>query len=148
MKTKKIVLLLVIASACAGCTGIDVPQPFQSKPYTYISGGDQLGRDTIQNRSLVANHLFPVKGLEENEVLTILGQPQQIQITERNVAEDWYYIYYKDYVAYVPKALYKAKERAAAYSSKSVQKVMERKEGTFLVRFYHDKVIDVVNVES
>ena len=140
-------LLLAFAALCNGCIGVDFPQPFQHKPYTYIAGGDQLGRDTIQNRSLVATHAFPVKGLHPNEVLTILGQPQQIQVTERNVAEDWYFIYYKDYVAYVPKTLYKARDYTAAYSPKSVQKVIEKREGTFLVRFYHDKVIDVVNVE-
>ena len=147
MKLQKLIFLLSFSAIGSGCIGFDMPQPFQHKPYTYIVGGDQLGRDTIENRSLVARHIFPVKGLPQNDVLTILGQPQQIQITERDVAEDWYFIYYKDYQAYVPNQLYRARDYAASYSPKSVKKIIERREGTFLVRFYHDQVIDVVNVE-
>lgn len=146
MKNQKLALLLAMAAGFNGCVGIDFPQPFQHKPYTYVVGGDQLGRDTIQNRSLVATHAFPVKGLHQNEVLSILGQPQQIKVVEREIAEDWYFIYYKDYVVYVPKTLYKVRDKTVPYTPKGVQKVIEKREGTFLVRFYHDKVIDVVNI--
>ncbi len=128
--------LLILLSACAlgssGCTGLDLPQPFQTKPYTYISGGDQLGRDTLENRVLVAGKKFPIKNRDTNEVLSILGQPQNIQIVEREVAEDWYYVYYKNYVAYVPK---------------KIANLRDRQEGTFIVRFYHDRVIDVVAID-
>ncbi len=116
----------------SGCVGYDIPQPFQAKPYTYIKGGDQLGRDTLENRVLVARRVFPLKGRESNEVLTILGQPQRIDVVERNTSEDWYFIYDKNHVAYAPSF---------------TKKILEEKPGTFLVRLYHDKVIDVVNLD-
>lgn len=131
MKTK-LGILIFAAALAGGCVGFDLPQPLQSKPYTYVKGGDQLGRDTLENRVLVASRLFPLQGRDSNEVLTILGQPQQIQVVERNISEDWYFIYYKNHVAYVPK---------------QVRKIYDQKPGSFLVRFYHDKVIDVVNVD-
>ena len=69
-------------------------------------------------------------GKNTNEVLTLLGQPQQIQVIERNVSQDWYFIYYKLYAAYMEKLPYPGK-----YT-----------EGYFVVRFNNDKVTDVVNL--
>ena len=106
----------------SGCIGFDVPQPFQHKPYTLINGGDQLGRDQLANRYLVANKLLPlVKGMDTNEILTWLGQPQTIQVTERHTSEDWYFVHYRRY-----------------------KTMPETPEGLFIVRFFEDKVIDVV----
>lgn len=133
IKTMKAQLTALLSTfLLAGCVGYDIPQPLSAKPYTYIKGGDQLGRDTLQNRALVAKLKFPLKGREGNEVLSILGQPQEVHVVERNVAEDWYFIYYKDYAAYFPK----------------IPKVLDAdNKGSFLVRLYHDKVIDVVNLD-
>lgn len=127
---KKLFLASALIPLCCGCVGFDVPQPLQNKPYTYFKGGDQLGRDTLENRAIVAMRKFPLKGRSSNEVLTILGQPQQIQVVERNISEDWYFVYYKNHIAYVPKV-----------------PLQEDKPGSFIVRLYHDKVIDVVNVD-
>ena len=129
---KKPLLILTAVVLAGGCVGFDLPQPLQNKPYTYLKGGDQLGRDTLENRVLVANHLFPLKDRDSNEVLTILGQPQQVNIVERNVSEDWYFVYYKKHVAYVTDA---------------IEKISHPESGTFLVRIYHDRVIDVVNID-
>ncbi len=131
MKTKSILLLIVLASM-AGCTGWNFPQPLQHKPYTYLMGGAQLGRDQLENRSLAANSKFPMKGRDANEVLTILGQPQNVEVVERDTAENWYFVYYKNYVSYV---------------SENIKQKYDRNEGTFVVRFYHDRVIDVVKID-
>lgn len=88
-----------------------------------VSGGQQFGRDQLANRSFVASNIIALNGKESREVLTLLGQPQQIRVTERNVSEEWYFIYYKRYKT-APKT----------------------DEGSFLVQFYNDKVIDVVKV--
>lgn len=127
---KKATLLLTSSIILSGCIGWNIPQPFQGKPYTYFAGGDQIGRDTLENRILAANSLFPLKGLHPNEVLTYLGQPQQIHVIEREIAEDWYYVYYKKYAAYMPR---------------KIQNKIAREKGTFIVRIYQDKVLDVVN---
>ena len=113
-----------------GCIGFNVPQPLQSKPYTLFSKGDQLGRDQLANRNLVAKSKVILKGRGSNDVLTLLGQPQQIQIRERGVSEDWYFVYYKWYVPYNP--------------SNKVD--FPDQEGEFIVRIYRDKVLDVVKV--
>ena len=120
-----------MAPLWGGCIGWNVPQPIQSKPYTYFKGGDQLGRDTMTNRRLVAQFKVPLGGRGGNEVLSILGQPQDIRIRARDVSEDWYYVYYKNYIPYTP------------------QNPLDTDpgKGVFLVRFYHEKVIDVVKVE-
>lgn len=120
----------VFAFCSVGCTGWNIPQPFQHKPWTYLKG-DQFGRDQIANRTLVANtKKLILNGKTSNEVLTILGQPQQIQVIESNVSQDWYFIYYKKYAAYVEKVPYPGK-----YT-----------EGEFVVRFNNDKVTDVVTL--
>ncbi len=86
-----------------------------------LNGGAQIGRDQLANRSLAANHIVRLDGLSGNEVLSILGQPQSVQIVEPQVSEDWHFIYYKRY---------KTAPRTG--------------EGAFIVRFYQSKVIDVV----
>ncbi len=134
MKTRA--LLLMTTVCLSGCIGYDAWTPLQEKPYTYLKGGDQLGRDTLQNRSLVAARLFPVKGMDSHDLLTILGQPQSIKIVEREVAEDWFFIYYKNHVAYTPRFIPPTK-----------QKLSDNKEGSFLVRIYNGKVLDVVNID-
>ena len=106
-----------------GCIGFNVPQPFSNKPYTYFKGGAQFGRDQLANRFLVAEKLVPIKGMEGNEILTILGQPQDVQILEKNVSEDWYFSYYKRYKTWP-----------------------NTDQGKFLVRLYHNKVIDVSKI--
>ena len=120
MMTRLVLLSLLLFT---GCIGIGLPQPLQGKPYTMLRGGDQIGRDQLANRLLVAQKLFPLGGMNGNEVLSILGQPQEIRTTTRNVSEDWYFAYYKNYKT-MPKT----------------------DQGLFLVRFYQDKVIDVVKV--
>ncbi len=115
----------------AGCTGWNIPQPIQSKPWTYLKG-EQFGRDQIANRTLIAyTKKLTIKGRDTNEVITLLGQPQQIQVIERNVSQDWYFIYYKTYAAYVEKAPYPGKDA----------------QGEFVVRFTNDKVTDVVTLK-
>lgn len=117
---------LLILTAClllGGCVGYNPPHVLQMKPYTIIKGGDQIGRDQLANRWLIAQQKLIIKGKDKNEVLTWLGQPQQIEIIQHQVSEDWYYIYYTNYKI----------------------KPLEG-EGTFLVRFYNDKVIDTVKL--
>ena len=114
------VLWLLMLLLQAGCIGYGIPQFLQMKPYTMLRGGDQIGRDQLANRALVALHVVPIRGLDQNEVLSILGQPQQIQVNERGVSEDWVFVYYKRYKTW-PKT----------------------DRGTFLVRFYHNEVMDV-----
>ena len=134
MKNAKIGIIFCIGFIlCSlGCTGWNIPQPFQNKPWTYLHG-EQFGRDQIANRTLVAyTKKLIIKGKDPNEILTLLGQPQQIQVIERNVSENWYFIYYKTHVAYNPlnKVPYPGKER----------------EGEFVVQFNNDKVINVVTL--
>ena len=120
---KGIFFLFFFAAALQGCIGFGMPQPFQHKPYTLLKGGDQFGRDQLANRLLVAEAMLPITGMNGNEVLSILGQPQTINVTERSISEDWYFVYYR---------LYKMWPKTP--------------EGSFLVRFYHGKVIDVLKV--
>ncbi len=121
MKYKALLLLSLVAFA--GCTGYGIPSLSQTKPYSYFSGGDQFGRDQLANRWLVAEKKIPIKGKDTNEITTLLGQPQQVQILEHKISEDWYFLYYKDY---------KTRPKTP--------------EGSFIVRFYQDQVIDVVKL--
>ena len=114
----------------SGCIGWNLPQPLSNKPYTYFKGGDQLGRDQLANRALVGEMRVKINGRDKNEVLSFFGQPQEIEITERNVSEDWHFLYYKKYIPYNP-----------------MNKVHPPSdEGEFIVRIYRDKVIDVIHV--
>lgn len=121
---KQTLLLALVTVSAAGCVGFDLPHFFQEKPWTLLQGGDQLGRDQLANRYLVSQKIFPMNGLDANQVLTILGEPSEIDVVEHDVSEDWYYIYYKRYKTWP-----------------------ETPKGTFLVRFYQNKVIDVVNLK-
>ena len=112
--------VLSIAFFFSGCIGVNLIQPTQMKPWTLLKG-DQLGRDQLANRMLVADFKVPLKGLDTHQVLTVLGQPQEINVIQRDVSEDWYFVYYRRY-----------------------KTQPETPEGRFAVRFYHDKVIDVV----
>ena len=107
----------------AGCTGFGLPGVSQMKPFSYINHGDQFGRDQLANRWLVGKKLVPLKGRDANEVTTLLGQPQEVQITKHNVSEDWYFVYYK------------------AYKTRP-----NSEQGSFLVRFYQKQVIDVISL--
>ena len=118
---KKLAPVLLIA-AFAGCIGFNPDEIFDKKPYTYVSGGAQIGRDQLANRWLVAQKKLPMKGKNQNEVLTYLGQPQNVQIVEHHISEDWLYIYYKRY-----------------------KTAPETPKGSFLIRFYNDEVIDIVS---
>ena len=98
-----------------------MPQPFDQKPYTLFKGGDQFGRDQLANRFLVADKMLPLTGFSGNEVLTILGQPTTVQEIQKGQSQDWRFSYYKKY------------------------KTLPKTEvGYFVIRFYHDKVIDMV----
>ena len=81
----------------------------------------EIGRDQLMNRLLVAKNALQITGLEPNQVLSILGQPQDIQVVDRNISEDWIYVYYKKYTP-------------REYSNES----------QFMVRLYRDHVIDVI----
>ena len=118
--------LLLLGWTALGCVGIGIPQPFSSKPYTLLSGGDQLGRDQLANRWLVAESPAKklIEGKHSNEVLTILGQPQKVDVVERNTSEDWYYVYYKNY---------------------KTRPVTDK--GLFIVRLYDNHVLDSQKVE-
>jgi len=120
---KKISILFIgIYFFClTGCVGYGLPHLMKIPPLNLARGGDQLGRDVLANRLLVANKLAPIKNMHKNEVLNLLGEPQQIEITTSDVSEDWHYIYYKRYKTWPT-----------------------TDKGLFLVRFYHEKVIDVV----
>ncbi len=82
-----------------------------------------MGRDQIANRWLVAEKAYPIKGKEKNDITTLLGEPSGIKVLEHRVSEDWYFLYYKQY----------------KINPNSPQ-------GSFVVRFYHEKVIDVVKL--
>lgn len=104
-----------------GCIGYTGPNLLKMKPYTFFRGGDRFGRDQLANRFLVAEHLFPIKGLNQNEILSLLGQPQEIRVVQKGNSEDWHYLYYKRY------------------------KLWPRTdEGLLLVRFYNQRVVDSV----
>lgn len=118
----RLLLGLFLMPILGGCTGITFPPHiFKGRPYTLLAHDGEIGRDQLMNRLLVAKDKVKITGLEPNQVLSVLGQPQEIQVVEREVSEDWVYVYYKKYT---PKA----------YSD----------EGLFMVRMYHDRVIDVV----
>ena len=123
MAKKSIYTLLFISILFTGCVGYDFPpRVFNWKPFRLIRTSEQIGRDQITNRFIVATKAYPMHGKFSNEVLSFLGQPQQIQVIENGISEDWLYIYYKP----------------------SLQERVDEKQGNFLVRFYHDKVIDIV----
>ena len=125
-------ILLFLALSGTGCVGWNLWSPIQSKPYSYLKGG-QFGRDQIANRTLVGyTKNMILKGRDASDVLTLLGQPQQIKIIKRNVSEDWYFIYYKTYVAYNP-------ANKIPYPGKGSQ-------GEFVVRLEDNKVTDVVKL--
>jgi hypothetical protein len=122
MKRKIAFIILGSYLIChAACIGVGVPSLVQKPPISLIRGGDQIGRDVLANRMLVATKAFPITDMHKNEVITILGEPSYIRVTERNVSEDWHYTYYKRYKTW-PKT----------------------EKDVFLIRFYNDKVIDVV----
>lgn len=87
-----------------------------------LRGSEQIGRDQITNRYLAAKRVLPLKDLASNEVLSLLGQPQQIMVREPNISEDWLYVYYN----------LQPKER------------LDSTQSSFIVQIYHDKVMDVV----
>ncbi len=125
---KRILILIGAAILLNGCTGWTLPQPFSNKPYTYLHTGEPFGRDQLTNRLLVANKLLPLmKGKDSNEVLTLLGQPQQIKTVQRNISEDWYFTYYKTHIPYNP-----------------ADSILPDKRGEFVIRFENDQVIDVI----
>ena len=133
MKKPFIPLLTMCLIFSTGCVGFNVPQPFSRKPYTYFKGGDQLGRDQLANRALVATtKKLVLKDHSPNDVLSLLGQPQNVQVMERGISEDWHFTYYKRYLPYNP-----------------LNKVppFGDEKGEFIVRFYHDKVVDVVKTD-
>ncbi|MSR76708.1 MAG: hypothetical protein EXS63_00560 [Candidatus Omnitrophica bacterium] len=123
MKKSLLLTTLLLPLLSTGCVGYDVPpRIFHWKPFRLLRSSEQVGRDQVTNRLFVAVKAYPLRGRFSNEVLSFLGQPQEIKILERGVSEDWLYIYYKPHL----------KER------------IDSEEGSFLVRFYNDKVIDVV----
>ena len=123
MLKKSLYPLILISVLLSGCVGYDFPpRIFNWKPFRLIRTSEQIGRDQLANRLIVATKAYPMRGKFTNEVLSFLGQPQQIQIIESGISEDWLYTYYKPQL----------KERVDA------------DQGNFLVRFYHDKVIDIV----
>ena len=97
------------------------------KPYSFFKGGSQFGRDQLANRYLVASRKVKVEGRNSNDLLTLLGQPQEIEVTERNVSENWHFIYYKKYIPYNPSNAIK----------------FPAEEGKFTVEFKDDKVVKV-----
>jgi hypothetical protein len=135
MKSKLFYILFFIF--LCGCTGFGVPQPLSGKPWTYLAGGDQIGRDQLANRLMVADLKLPVKDRNKNEILSLLGQPQNILMRERNISEDWYYIYYKKHIPYNPKEKVPFKDKVFLDNPDK---------GEVVVRFYNDQVIDVVKI--
>jgi hypothetical protein len=120
-KRPAILAALIVVSSFTGCTGWNPGEIMSGKPYTYIRGGDQFGRDQLANRWLVGENKLDLKGRDANEVITYLGQPQEILVRQHKIAEDWFFIYYK------------------AYKTRP-----ETEQSSFIVRMYHDQVIDVV----
>ena len=122
---KKILLVLLfptIAVTHFACIGYDIPPHLlKEKPYTLLKGSEQIGRDQLMNRFLVVKGILLLKDAESNQILSILGQPQDIETYKQEGAEDWLYVYYKSYTG-------KTKGEP----------------GKFMVRFYQGKVIDVV----
>ncbi len=126
-------LLFCFVLFLSGCAGIGIWQPLQEKPYTFFKGGDQFGRDQMTNRRIIANGKLFLKGKSANEVLSLLGQPQEIRTIEQNVSQDWYFVYYKGYLPYVDKITERTIEpRLAA--------------GAFIVKIHRDRVSDVVKL--
>lgn len=120
---KQWALSLSAAVLWTGCVGYDIPpRVFSWKPFTLLRGSEQVARDQITNRYLVAKETLSLKGLYSNEVLTLIGQPQQIRPYVKNFSEDWLYTYFKIH----------PKDR------------LDADQGQFLVRIYEGKVIDVV----
>lgn len=120
--TKCPLSILITAFLLSGCVGYEFPPNiFARKPFTLLGGSEQVGRDQLANRLLVSKKLFPLEGKYSNEVLTYLGQPQQIDVIQTGISEDWLFVYYK-----------------------GLQNRIDSKQDSFLVRFYQDKVIDVV----
>ncbi len=118
-------MTLILFFLSAGCVGIGAPNLPEMKPYSLIRGGDQLGRDQLANRLMAANAKVLLKGRNSNEVLTFLGQPQQIEVTKRNIAENWYFVYYQKYKTWP-----------------------NTKQGLFVVRFLDGKVEDVTKLTT
>ena len=123
MKKHILFILSALPLTLTSCIGYNLPHFIEMKPYTYFRGGDQLGRDQLANRMLVANAKVVIKGKNSNEVLSLLGQPQDIQVRERNVSEDWYFIYYKRYKTW-----------------------LKTDQGLFYVRFQQGEAVDAVKV--
>ena len=117
----KIPFLVILSFTFSGCIGYNPGEWIDGKPYTYLHGGDQFGRDQLANRWLVGENKISIKGRGPNEVISFLGQPQEIQVRQHKISEDWFFIYYK------------------AYKTRP-----KTDQGSFIVRFYHDQVIDVV----
>ncbi len=131
---KTIAVFCFFALLASGCTGWNLWDFTQHKPYTYLKG-DQFGRDQLANRTLVAyTKKITLTGKDSNEVLTLLGQPQNIHTIQRGFSEDWYFVYYKTHVAYNP-----VDKLPVPYPGKNSQ-------GEYVVRFENDKVVDVISL--
>ena len=121
MRSKTFYLLLLVI--LTGCVGYNFPPNiFAGKPYTLLRGSEQIGRDQLTNRLLIGKNAFSIRGKLSNDVLSLLGQPQEIHVVQTGVSEDWLYIYLK-----------------------GISKRASGEKAAFLVRFYQDKVIDVVH---
>lgn len=114
-------LWILIPLLLTGCIGWNPAEVLDGKPFSYVRGGDQFGRDQLANRWLVAEKKISIKGRESNDVITLLGQPQEIRTRQHKISEDWFFVYYK---------AYKTRPRT--------------EQGSFVVRMYHDQVMDVV----
>ncbi len=117
--------LVLLGLTFTGCVGVNPPHLTEMKPYTLLRGGDQVGRDQLANRWMVGESKFPIQGWNKNEVTTLLGQPQSVKIREHRVAEDWFFIYYKNYKLWP-----------------------QTEEGSFVVRFHQNQVFEVVKIED
>ena len=128
---KRLALFLIsIMFLTSGCVGFNFPNVFGWKPFSYLNKGTQFGRDQLANRHMIANSILSLKGKDPNEVLSLLGQPQEINVTEREVSQDWYFVYYKGYKAYLSRH-----NDPASFDR-----------GEFVIRFYHDRVIDTIKL--
>ena len=120
---KSLLITLTSSFVFIGCAGFDFPPSiFEFKPFSLLEGA-QIGRDKVANRNLVAEHRIKIDGRSSNEVLTMLGQPQMIEIRDKRISQDWYFSYYP-----------------------RLAKAPNTDQQTFVVRMYHNKVIDVVNL--
>ena len=119
-------LVAILVLTLSGCVGFDFPPRFfANKPFTLFRGSEQIGRDQITNRFLIAKKVVRIEGFYSNEVLSIIGQPQKIRTLESGISEDWIYRYFK----------VNPKDR------------MDAEQGSFCVRMYKDKVLDVVAID-